>query len=277
MRSTRSMLSMKSVILARGLGKRMRQADGGANVDAQQAAVADQGIKAMIPIGRPFLDYVLSALADAGCGDVCLVIGPEHTAVREYYERPGLLHRVRVSFAIQDRPLGTADAILAAERFVGEDRFLVMNADNYYPVAAYAALREMNEPGLIAFGRGALLADGLIAPDRIMRFALLDVGPDGYLRRIVEKPDDATAHAMTSAAFVSMNVWAFDARIFEPCRTVKPSPRGELELPVAVQHAIDDYGLRFRALPMDAPVLDLSSRADIAGVGARLATVDVDL
>ena len=268
---------MKAVILARGLGKRMRQADDIASVDARQAAVADQGVKAMIPIGRPFLDYVLSALADGGCNDVCLVIGPEHTVVREYYERPDLLHRVRVSFAIQDEPLGTADAILAAERFVGEDRFLVMNADNYYPVAAYAALREMNEPGLIGFERDALLADGLIPPDRITRFALLDVGPDGYLRRIVEKPDDATARRMSDVAFVSMNVWAFDRAIFEPCRTVRPSPRGELELPVAVQHAIDDYGQRFRVAPMSAQVLDLSSRADIAGVADRLATVDVRL
>jgi dTDP-glucose pyrophosphorylase len=76
---------------------------------------------------------------------------------------------------------------------------------------------------------------------------------------------------------VSMNVWAFDRAIFEPCRTVRPSPRGELELPVAVQHAIDDYGQRFRVVPMNAPVLDLSSRADIAGVADRLATVDVRL
>src|SRR5215211_3828170 len=183
---------MKAVILARGLGKRMREAGTAASIDAQQAAVADQGIKAMIPVGRPFLDYVLSALADAECRDVCLVIGPEHTTVREYYERPGLLHRVHVSFAIQERPLGTADAILAAERFAGEDRFLVMNADNYYPVAAYSALR--------------------------------DIGEDGYLQRIVEKPDDATARAMSQTAFVSMNVWAFDKQIFEPCRTVRLSP-----------------------------------------------------
>ena len=152
-----------------------------------------------------------------------------------------------------------------------------MNADNYYPVGAYSALREMNEPGLVAFGRDALLADGLIATDRIMRFALLDVDANGYLRRIVEKPDNATATAMGHSALVSMNVWAFDRGIFDPCRTVRPSVRGELELPIAVQHAIDDYGCRFRAVPMHAPVLDLSSRADIAGVAERLAGVDVDL
>jgi dTDP-glucose pyrophosphorylase len=268
---------MKAVILARGLGKRMRQADSGAAVDAHQAAVADQGIKAMIPIGRPFLDYVLSALADAGCDDVCLVIGPEHSSVREYYGQPGLLRRLRVSFAIQDKPVGTADAILAAEPFVTEHRFLVMNADNYYPVAAYAALRDLGEPGLIAFGREALLADGQIAPERVMRFALLDIGADGYLRRIAEKPDVATARTMSDTALVSMNLWAFDGGIFEPCRTVPMSPRGELELPLAVQHGIDRYGRRFRAVPMHASVLDLSSRADIAGVGAALADVDVRL
>jgi dTDP-glucose pyrophosphorylase len=268
---------VKAVILARGLGTRMRKADAGAHLAPEQAAVADQGVKAMIPVGRPFLDFVLSALADAGCSDVCLVIGPEHGAVREYYERPGMLHRVCVSFAIQERPLGTADAVLAAEGFAGADRFLVLNADNYYPVAAYAALRELGEPGLVAFAREALLADGRIPAERIMRFALLDIGADGHLRRIVEKPDDAAARALGDAAYVSMNLWCFDAGIFEPCRTVAPSSRGELELPVAVQHAIDAYGRRFRAVTMEAPVLDLSSRADIAGLAERLASADVRL
>jgi glucose-1-phosphate thymidylyltransferase len=182
-----------------------------------------------------------------------------------------------VSFAIQERPVGTANAVLAAEAFAGDDRFLVMNADNYYPVSAYAALRDLGEPGLPAFGREALLADGRIAPDRIMKFALLDIDGAGYLRRIIEKPDADAARAMGVAARVSMNLWCFDAGIFDPCRTVAPSARGELELPVAVQHAIDSYGRRFRAVPMDAPVLDLSSRADIAAVADGLAHVEVTL
>ena len=177
---------------------------------------------------------------------------PEHSAVRDYYERPGLLSRVRVSFAIQEKPVGTADAVLAAEGFVGEDRFLVMNADNYYPVAAFTALRNLREPALIAFGRDALVVDGHIPAERITRFALLDIDNDGYLRRIVEKPDTETARAMSGHLFVSMNVWAFDRSIFEPCRTVQPSSRGELEIPIAVQHAIDNYGVRFRAVAMHA-------------------------
>src|SRR6266542_906845 len=75
----------KAVILAAGLGTRMRKADGAAPLDPEQAAAADTGVKAMIPIGRPFLDYVISALADSGIRDICLVIGPAHDAIRDYY------------------------------------------------------------------------------------------------------------------------------------------------------------------------------------------------
>ena len=90
---------MKALVLARGKGTRMQRADRTAAVGAAQSSVADTGLKAMIPFRRPFLDYVLSALADAGCLDICLVIGPEHGVVRDYYERTRPPERVRLTFA----------------------------------------------------------------------------------------------------------------------------------------------------------------------------------
>ncbi|HEX6965221.1 MAG TPA: nucleotidyltransferase family protein [Gemmatimonadaceae bacterium] len=267
----------KAVILARGLGTRMRARDDQAALAPEQAAVADTGIKAMIPIGRPFLDYVLSALADAGFRDVCLVIGPEHHAIRDYYTRDVTCTRIRVHFAVQERPLGTADAVLAAESFAAGEPFVALNSDNYYPVSALAELRALSEPALLAFGREALVRDGHIPPERIARFALLEIGPDGYLTRIVEKPDEATFRALGSAAFVSMNCWLLTPSILRACREIGPSPRGELELPLAVQHAIDAHGTRVKTVPVHATVLDLSSRADIAGVAARLQGIAVRL
>lgn len=266
----------RAVILARGLGTRMRKPDDAAVVAPEQAAVADTGVKAMIPIGRPFLDYVLSALADAGIRDVCLVIGPEHDAVRAYYTQLAT-RRLQVHFAIQARPLGTADAVVAAESFAAGERFLVLNADNYYPRDAFAALRELPGAGLPAFGREALLRDGDIPPERIAQYAVLDIDSAGRLRRIIEKPDEATLRAYGDAAFVSMNCWLFTPEIFQACRAIAPSPRGELELPHAVQHAIDALGVPFTAVPIHAPMLDLSRRADIAAVAARLRGVTVRL
>ena len=77
----------------------MRRGARVANLDAAQRAAADAGVKGMIPIDRPFLEYAISALADAGITDVCLVIGPEHESVRNHFEHGVTTTRVRVHFA----------------------------------------------------------------------------------------------------------------------------------------------------------------------------------
>jgi dTDP-glucose pyrophosphorylase len=267
----------RAVILARGLGRRMRQAVSGATLEPEQSAAADQGIKGMIPIGRPFLDFLLSALADAGFTKICLVIGPEHHSVRDYYGAPGRLHRVDLSFAVQAEPRGTADAVLAAERFAGGELFLVCNADNYYPADVLAALRALEGPGLAGFEREALVERSNIPADRVNHFALLAEGPEGQLVDIVEKPDAATAARLGPSARVSMNAWVFGPDIFEACRRVGPSVRGELEIQDAVRYAMHTLGTRFAVVPVRAGVLDLSNRGDIAAVAERLKDTEVRL
>ncbi len=263
-----------AVILARGLGTRMRKADDAVGLDDAQAAAADAGVKGMIPIGRPFMDYLISALADAGFREVCLVIGPEHQQVRDHYEHQAPT-RVRLHFAVQARPLGTADAVLAAEPFAAGDSFVVINSDNYYPVSALAELQRRSTPALIAFERDSLVTLGNVSPDKISRFGALDIDADGFLRRVVAKPVPPTSDEVKR--FASLNCWLFTADIFRACREVTPSVRGELELPQAVQLAIDAHGARFEAVKVHAPVLDMSSRADIASVAERLRGVTVSL
>ena len=57
----------------------MRSADPGASLTPDQQRAADAGMKAMMPIaGRPFLDYVLSAAADAGLTHIAIVSAPDH-------------------------------------------------------------------------------------------------------------------------------------------------------------------------------------------------------
>jgi glucose-1-phosphate thymidylyltransferase len=260
----------KAVVLARGLGTRMRQADSAARLDAEQEAIAQTGLKAMIPIGRPFLDYVLSGLADAGYEEVCVVIGPDHTSVKNYYTVIAPPRRIRISFAIQTEPRGTADAVLTVEEFASGKDFLCMNSDNYYPASVLRELRALNEPGVALFDQHTLLTKGNISEEKIRKYAICEVGDDGYLRAIVEKPAGAVLAAVRGDALVSMNCWRFSAAIFEVCRHTPLSPRGECELPVAVGEGIQRYGLRFRAVRCYEGVLDLSSRADIAVVAEKL-------
>ena len=267
----------KAVVLAAGLGTRMQKANGDARLDGEQAKAAESGLKALMPVGRPFLDYVLTGVADAGYRRVCLVIGPKHAAVREYYGHKVTYRRLEITFAVQAEPKGTADAVCAAEAFADDDPFLVINADNYYPPDTLEALRQLGENGLIGFDREGLVEGSNIPPDRIARFAILETDGDGYLTRIVEKPSPEQIARLAEPICVSMNCWRFDDRMFTALKAIKPSPRGELEIPDAVQHATDALGIRFRSVPFSAPVLDLTTRSDVAAVAGLVQAMEVSL
>jgi UDP-N-acetylglucosamine diphosphorylase / glucose-1-phosphate thymidylyltransferase / UDP-N-acetylgalactosamine diphosphorylase / glucosamine-1-phosphate N-acetyltransferase / galactosamine-1-phosphate N-acetyltransferase len=262
-----------AVIMAGGLGTRMRRSDDSATLEASQVAAAESGVKGMIPIKRPFLEYVLSALADADITDVVLVIGPDHDAIRQYFTRDAPPTRVHVRFVVQPAPIGTANAVTVAADAIGDAPFLVLNADNYYPVTAFTALAATDSAGVVAFDRDTLVRDGNIDAERVRAFAVLDVDRDDMLRSIIEKPGDALDLASASAKWVGMNLWAVTPAIVDACRRVPVSSRGEVELPEAVGLALRE-GVPVRAVRLSAPVLDLSRRSDIASVVDRLSSVD---
>ncbi|NIA07608.1 MAG: NTP transferase domain-containing protein [Actinobacteria bacterium] len=267
----------KAVILARGLGTRMVKGNDTAGLDVKQEAVADTGVKALIPIDRPFLDYVLSVLAEAGYKKVALVIGPEHRELREYYGKELQTERLEISFAVQAKALGTADAVLAVEEFADGDDFLVINSDNHYPLEAVAGLRELGGTGTALFDREGMFAGSNIPHERLRAFAVAKMSDDGYLQRIIEKPDEQTLNSLNDPIYISMNCWRFGSTIFQACRKIKPSPRGELELPDAVQYAMDELGERFKVVCVKGAVLDLSYRSDVLPVAKKLANVEVKL
>ena len=266
------MSTSRAVVLARGLGTRMRAADPGSDLTAEQRRMADAGLKAMMPMnGRPFLDFVLTTLADAGILDVALVVAPEHAAVSRYYAEESPPSRVRLSYVVQLEALGTANAVLAAEAWTGNDPFLTLNADNLYPVRTLVDLASLDAPGLPAFEAAELVRSSNIPADRLRSLAVVELDERGYLARIVEKPPSDAA-GDTRMTLISMNCWRFDSRIFAACRDVPRSSRGEFELPEAVGLALR-RGIRFRAIRSAGPVLDLSRRADAADVARRLAGI----
>ncbi len=267
----------KAVIMARGLGTRMRAANDDASLDEKQVAVATTGVKALMPIGRPFLDYLLGALADAGYRRICLVIGPEHNVLREYCDTVLSCDRLKVEWTIQEKPLGTADAVIAAEAFVDGDDFLVVNSDNYYPVTALEGLRTMNGPGVAAYLREGMIKNGNIEIDRLLKFAVVEADNEGMLSQIIEKPTQGQLDQLKGALGVGMNSWRFDSQIFKACRSIQPSERGELELPDAVQFAMEHLNVRFVMNIYNDAVLDLSNQGDVESVKKYLEDVEVNL
>lgn len=249
----------------------MRAPEDAAALDPSQAAAADAGMKAMMPFGRPFLDHVLHSFAEAGFRGVAIVLAPGHEDARAYY-RAIATSRIRITLLTQAEPLGTADALSTAEAWGEGETFVTANADNLYPVEVLASLAAGGTPALAGFERDALG----IPLDRLGAFALVERDARGCLSRIVEKPGEAAMRAAGPRALVSMNLWRFDARIFDFCRDVPVSVRGERELPEAVGLAAS-RGVCFEVIPVTGGVVDLSRRTDVAGVGRRLANAPVVL
>lgn len=272
-----------AVILARGLGSRLRRDDGAVLDDAQSSA-AEAGVKGLMPLaGRPLLDYALHALADASVRDVVIVVPPGESALRRRYEEEAPPSRLRLRFAVQDEPMGTAHALLAARDAVlaplgasadakGQRHFLMCNADNLYAAAAIESLVDLRGPGLVAYDAAALIREAGMDSSRVQSFALVDVSDDGVLKAIVEKP--AADHPLMRAKprRVSMNLWRFSDAIFEACGDVQPSMRGELELVDAVRLSME-RGEQYRALTREEAVLDLTHRRDVAALSERLSGV----
>ena len=263
-----------AVILARGLGSRMRRIDGEVPLDPAQAAAADGGAKAMMPVGRPLVEHILTALADAGMREAVLVIGPEHGAVRAHFAaHPG--RRLRIRFAEQAQPLGTADAVRAARDALENRDFIVLNGDTWYPPEVIRAVAAAPASAFGAFDAEALLRQSNIPAERLLAFALCEVGNDGLLRAIVEKPAPDHPLAQAQPRIVSMNLWHLSAAIFRVLPQLRPSPRGELEIQDAIRLLMQS-GEPVRAVPISAGALDLSTRADVASVTVQLAARAVD-
>lgn len=223
-----------------------------------QSIAARKGDKAFMPVGgKSFIDHQIDVLEHAGIRDVCVVVGPGRNISGAFAQ------------VVQEQPRGTADAVLSARGWALDEPFLVLNGDNLYPSAAIDAVAHAEGPALAGFDRADLLATSNIPSGRINAFAVIAADPAGHLSRIMEKPTDEEIAAMPAPVLVSMNLWKFDARIFDACRDVEASARGEFELPAAVMLA-RARGVAFAVVPSRGPVLDLSQPGDISEVARRL-------
>ncbi|WP_254523349.1 bifunctional sugar-1-phosphate nucleotidylyltransferase/acetyltransferase [Natrinema caseinilyticum] len=200
---------MKAVVLAAGQGTRMRP-------------LSESVPKPMLPVAdRPLAAHTVDAAVDAGADEIVLVVGYEAETVRDHF---GDAYRgTPVSYAVQEEQAGTADAVNAARDFL-EGPFAVLNGDNLYDPAAIDRLFDAC-PAICA-----------IEVDEPSNYGVLstDVGTDGRVTGIVEKPDDPPTNLANAGAY------AFPAEAREWLE-VPESERGEREITDVVAQVIDEY------------------------------------
>jgi D-glycero-alpha-D-manno-heptose 1-phosphate guanylyltransferase len=190
----RSVLPIDAVVLAGGLGTRLR------------AAVPDLP-KPMAPVaGRPFLAWVLDHLARQGVRRAVLAVGFRHGAIQEYFgDHFGNRHGpIRLTYSVEPRPLGTGGALRAALTRCATDPVLVVNGDTLFEIDL--------EPLLAchrAAGRSLTMALCL-APDTA-RYGRVAVA-DGIVTGFDEK---GPSGAGLGAGCINAGLYVVSARLFD--------------------------------------------------------------
>lgn len=157
---------MQAIVLAGGLGTRLR-------------SVVPEVPKPMAPVaGRPFLAWVLDALAAAGVQHVVLAVGYRHETIRSHFgpARRGMT----LDYSVEPVPMGTGGAIrLAAERCDADAPTVVLNGDTYLQID----LRAMHAQHVAARERLTVAACQV---DDVSRYGALRVG-QGHIAGFLEK------------------------------------------------------------------------------------------
>ena len=199
---------MKGVILAGGTGSRLHPLTRITN-------------KHLLPIyDRPMVTYAIEALVSGGITEILLVTGGTHAG--EFFRLLGDGHGHGIGllqYAYQEREAGIADALGLAERFAGDDRVLVMLADNIFERSIKPAVDNFEQQE-----RGArIVLSKVDEPEHLRHLGVAELDGDKVVR-IVEKPETPPS------AFAVTGLYFYDPTVFEFLPTLSPSARGELEI-----------------------------------------------
>ena len=155
------------LILAGGLGTRLRSA-------------FDSGPKSMAPIGhRPFLEYLLRQIKDAGFHNVLLCVGYGRSQIVEW-AGSGARWGLCIRYSVEPEARGTAGAVKLAAEMIDDDIFLVLNGDSFLDVD----LRELVQVHLRS---RALATIALAKVQDSTRYGAVILTPEGKVRAFLEK------------------------------------------------------------------------------------------
>ena len=272
------------VILAGGVSSRMKKSSAGKEVSSEKAKEADSKSKGLIGLGkknRPIMDYLLYNAKQAGIKNIVILNSPKNKEMfhKQYgaKETDNDFHGLQISFATQyipedrEKPLGTADALYQAmdqREELKEKQFLVCNSDNLYSPEAFQLLIEDEHPNAwVDYDRSGFD----FSQKRIEAFSVTDTDEDGYLKDIIEKPEekDVSKYADEDGKIrVSMNLFKFDGEmIFPYVRDCPIDPkRNEKELPTAILNMVAANPRSMYGIPHREHVPDLTRKKDILKV-----------
>lgn len=224
---------MKAIIPSGGRGTRMRPLTFSTN-------------KHFIPVAnKPLIFYPLETIADAGIKKVAITYNPGGLLEAKSYLGDGSRWGFNITYILQEKPAGLANIVQVCEEFIGDDKFVLHLGDNIFMdgIKEQVAYFEKEKPnGLVT----------MIHHQENRRMGVPFFNKQGRLIKYVEKPANPPHDfAVPGLYFADSNFF----KCFQGNERIKPSDRGEYEIPAAFQWLID-HGLRVDAVEYQGKWLD---------------------
>jgi glucose-1-phosphate thymidylyltransferase len=196
----------KGIILAAGSGSRLHP-------------MTQVVSKQLMPVyDKPMIYYPLSTLMQAGIREILIITNPGDAAVFESLLGDGRKWGLDICYRQQPKPEGIAQAFLIGEEFIGDSRVCLVLGDNIF----YGNRIEDTLKSAVAQKQGAaVFAYYVTDPER---YGVVELDAENNAIGLEEKPANPKSH------YAVTGLYMYDNDVVDIAKSIKPSPRGELEI-----------------------------------------------